>query len=95
MSATPEVMAASWPMLREHAERNALFLVAPSLSLTSAAKAVASDDTAAVQRWIESGSLRRPTQTETSDWNERSAAFRAVIVQPFVLASIVDVTAAN
>ena len=72
--------------LRAHADRDALFVVAPSVALVDCAVAVAPDDVATVGRWIESGELRKPSRAERDAWplaTERR--WNARVVQPFVL----------
>ncbi len=77
--------------LRAHADRNALFLVAPSLDLVHVALRIALDDTESVEGWIERGELRRPSRAELSRWNDLpDQPFRSVVVQPFVLAQPFD-----
>lgn len=91
MSVTREELAAqidviTWPWLRPHLQREALFLVSPGLDLALVAAAVAGDDSAAVRGWLAEGRLRRPTAVEVAEWEtvpERK--FAMLIVQPFVL----------
>ena len=85
-----EILPAEWKMLKMHARREALFLVAEPLELVDAALAVAQDQPALVGAWLQSGELRRPTAAEAARWLEAEdqPLFRAVIVQPFVLAQL-------
>lgn len=94
MSASREELAVqidtiTWPWLRPHYQREALFLVAPELDLATVAAAVANDDTALVREWLECGTVRRPNLAEVDAWEEQSQQkFSMVIVQPFVLIAV-------
>ena len=72
--------------LKAHLERDAVFVVAPALSLIECAVAVAMDDVDVVQGWIEGGALRKPSRKERERWpKDEEQRWRAVVVQPFVL----------
>lgn len=72
--------------LAAHLRRNAVYYVAPGLSLIEAALAIASDDAALVRRHLAKGELRRPTDEELRAWESAEGrTWIAVIVQPFVL----------
>lgn len=72
--------------LAAHLNRDALFVVAPSLSLLACATAVALDDVEQVTRWISSGELRKPSRGERDAWPlAEKRTWIAVVVQPFVL----------
>ena len=78
-------------MLAMHHRRDALFIVAESVSLLDAAVAVADDDADAVETWVESGHLARATSEQVAAWEKESGAkFVTAIVQPFVLAQRVE-----
>lgn len=85
-----EILPASWATLRQHAERDALFLVTGEAPLLDVAVAVADDDKAAVEGWIGDGTLRRPTLEERAGWNTDPVTFQMVIVAPFVLCRPID-----
>lgn len=79
--------------LKAHLLRDAVFVVRAPLAILDAARALSRDDTAAVKRWLEDGSLRRPTESEKEAWAATpDRTFIAVPVQPFVL---VQADAAN
>lgn len=62
-------------------------LVDSDLDLLDVAVAVATDDSALVQRWMEVRALRRPTDEQIEAWRkETDESFTVVIVQPYVLA---------
>jgi hypothetical protein len=72
--------------LAEHLERDAVFVVGPTLALVECGVAVATDDVARVRAWIESGELRKPSRFERDSWpKEPRRRWVAIIVQPFVL----------
>lgn len=81
-----EVATAGWALLEPHFRRDALFVVADELDLVDAAVAIADNDVATVQRWIEEQRLVRPTPEQAERWARKGhPGFRLVIVQPFVL----------
>jgi len=78
--------------LRAHAKRGGLFLVSGEVLLVDVAVAVASDDKAAVEAFLASGSLGRPTLEQLEAWESaQGAVFEVAIVQPFVLARVAEV----
>jgi len=82
-----EVHRVDWQPLAPHAKRGGLVLVDSRLDLIDVAVAVAADDSASVQAWMEAGQLQRPTQSQVADWQSQSReCFTVVIVQPYVLA---------
>lgn len=77
---------ARWGWLRPHLERGGLVIVAPELDLVAAGFSIASDDTAAVNTWIERGWLTRPSATQVFDWDaDPDTPFRFLIASPYVL----------
>ena len=75
-----------WSDLQAHSKRDALIVVAASLDLVDAGMALAENDTARVQRWIESGLLSKPTAADLERWSiDGAARFDSLIVAPFVL----------
>jgi hypothetical protein len=72
--------------LAAHLGRDAVFVVASSLSLVTCGVAVATDDVENVERWVASGELRKPSKAERAAWpNDAGRRWLAVAVQPFVL----------
>lgn len=62
-------------------------MVAPELDLLDVGVAVAGDDGARVQGWMEDHQLGLPTEAEIQAWREESEErFTVLIVQPYVLA---------
>lgn len=79
-----------WRYLRPHFETGSLLYVDPSLELTEVGEALANDDADRVQEWKKSGDLVTPSQPHADYWEESGAAFRALVVSPFVLAQPVE-----
>lgn len=72
--------------LRAHLERDAVFVVAATLSLLECAVSVALDDVDSVRPWLESQELRKPSRGEREAWPAAPGRrWRAVVVRPFVL----------
>jgi len=78
----------SYSDLRAHLDRDAVFIVASSLSLLDCGVAVALDDVDKVRGWIDSGALRKPSKNERATWPETGGTWNAVVVQPFVLVQL-------
>ena len=80
-----------WRSLRWHHEREALFLVADSIDLVDAGLAIAEDNADQIRVWLEAGHLRRPTESESTQWEQDpDVCFDYLIVQPFVFVSVRD-----
>lgn len=69
--------------LAAHIARDAVFIVSGAVSLIDCAVAIAMDDVDRVKPWIDSGALRKPTQSERDAWP--AGVWNSVVVQPFVL----------
>lgn len=75
-----------WTDLRPHAARDMVIIVDEGLDLIDVAVAVASNEAAAVNGWIQAGKLTKPTTEELARWPlQPEARFRSLIVAPFVL----------
>ena len=86
-----ELADTDWSSLIPHAQRDALILVNPSLDLIEVGLAFANDNVPLVQRWISEQLICKPSAEELSAWNSQpTKKFSTLIVQPFVLVSIVD-----
>jgi hypothetical protein len=86
-----EIGVVSWEALAPHAERGALFWVDQSLDLAEVGLCVALDDVDFVQAWHEAELLLPAAPSKPEEF----AAFRFLIVQPFVLAMPLDLPEAN
>ena len=81
-----EVGVVSWEALAPHAERGALFWVDQSLDLVEVGVSLALDDAQSVKAWQETSLLLPAASLNPKDF----AAFRFLIIQPFVLAMPLD-----
>lgn len=82
-----EVHRVDWKPLAAHAKRDGLILVDASLDLVDVAVAVATDDSANVERWMNARQLTKPTEDQIGSWEgDAEDRFTIVIVQPYVLA---------
>ena len=80
---------AEWEWLMPHAKRDAIVIVAPELNLLDVGVAIASDDKASVESWINQQQLSKPSPEQLSDWgNEPTRRVKALIVQPYVLVQL-------
>jgi hypothetical protein len=82
-----EIHRVDWTPLAPHAKRGGLVMVAPELDLLDVGVAVARDEGAQVQGWMDAHQLGRPTDAEVEAWRqEADERFTVLIVQPYVLA---------
>jgi hypothetical protein len=77
--------------LRAHLDRDAVFLVAASVSLVECGVAIAMDDVVVVKGLIDSAELRKPSQNERASWAAAGGTWTALVVQPFVLVQLAPV----
>jgi hypothetical protein len=83
---TLSVDMARWDWLRSHLERGGLVVVAPDLDLVAAGFSITSNDIAAVNAWIETGRITKPSATQVFDWDaDPDTPFRFLIASPYVL----------
>ena len=81
-----DVDVAHWKWLSDHAQRDAVVIVNPSLDLVDVGVAIATDNTQAVQHWIAEQLLIKPTEKEIIEWDAQAGkSFTSLIIQPFVL----------
>ncbi len=86
-----ELQETRWDALALHAERGRLLVVSPKLDLLTAALAIAEDKKADVETFLTAGLLRKAGEAEIAAYNgEGNPRFRFVIVQPFVLACLLE-----
>jgi hypothetical protein len=85
-----DIAEVEWEVLIPHAQRDVIIIVSSGLPLLDVAVAIAKDDQISVQHWISEALITKPSQQQLSDWNGNpQRKFTAVIVQPFVIISIV------
>lgn len=81
-----KIDVAEWFMLRAHLERGHLIIVDGLLDLAEVGAVVAADDVKAIERWIVSGLLGKPTARQIESWDaEKGKHFLCLIVSPYVL----------
>lgn len=78
-----EIGVVSWEALAPHAERGGLFWVDQSLDLAQVGVSLAIDDAASVKAWHEAKLFLPAALKPPEDF----AAFRFLIIQPFVIAT--------
>lgn len=89
---TQDLAAMTWVDLLPHAKRDVLIWVHPDLDFLAVAVAIAEDQVTQVQHWIAEALVRKPTQTELSQWNgsmdqPQPPEFKTLILDPYVLIS--------
>jgi len=81
-----QVDTAQWQWLRAHNERGALILVEGMLELAVVGERLVADDAAAVQSWLASRLVSKPTAEQVAAWNAvPDKLFSMLVVSPFVL----------
>jgi len=85
-----EVLDTPWRELSPHVARHAVLLVAPDLDLLDVAVVLAHDDVSRLQSWLETGRVGRPSDSLIEAWATEAPRFQAVIVQPWVLAQVIE-----
>ncbi|MCC5616038.1 DUF2288 domain-containing protein [Nostoc sp. CHAB 5836] len=77
---------AEWEWLIPHVQRDAVILIPPELSLVDVGVAIASDNIALVEKWVDKQLIAKPTIVQVGEWNgNRTKRFNTLIVQPYVL----------
>ena len=86
-----ELQETRWDALALHAERGRLIVVSPKLDLLTAALAIAEDNKSDVETFLTAGLLCKAGEAEIAAYNqEDNPRFQFVIVQPFVLACLLE-----
>ncbi|MBU5635506.1 DUF2288 domain-containing protein [Geomonas sp. Red69] len=81
-----KVDIADWLSLRAHLERGGVIVVDPLLELVEVGAALAADEVQAVQRWLSSSLLTKPSLEQVKKWDaEKGKIFNCLIVSPYVL----------
>lgn len=80
-----ETASIGWQELMPFFARGAVLRVDGSIDLIEVATAMAQDDGAKMQYWLASGEVRKLTDDDASDYNERDPDLWAVVVRPWVL----------
>lgn len=84
---TGEIDKASWPMLKDHHKRGAVFVVGNDLDLSTVADAIARDDVSQVKIWLDNGQFKKLDDDQTKTFSDNPVDYfvHFVIVQPYVL----------
>ena len=81
-----KIDVAEWFMIRAQLERGRLIVVDGLLDMAEVGAGVAADDVKAIERWIVSGLLGKPTAQQIESWDaEKGKRFLCLIVSPYVL----------
>jgi len=76
---------AEWNYLRAHLNRGGLILINDSLNLVETAMIVASNNTASLEEWINSGKICKPSENQIKTWDkDPQKKFTMIIVSPYV-----------
>lgn len=75
----------AWKELERHFARGVVIKVAGDLDLVDVALAVARDDKASVQAWLDRGSLAKADLDDAQAWHHQQSVFWAVVAAPWVL----------
>jgi hypothetical protein len=87
---TEQIAEINWQDLKPHAQRDALIIVDENLDLVEVGCAIAQDQSNLVQNWISEQLIQKPTAQQFSLWNKNvNQKFKTIIVQPFVLVTVV------
>lgn len=77
---------AEWEWLIPHVKRDAVIVVSLDLDLLDVGEAIANDNIASVQRWIDEQLISKPSQEQLGLWNSnQQKRFNTLIIQPYVL----------
>lgn len=77
---------AEWSWIKPHLARNAVILVTQSLDLLEVGEEVAKDRAQIVEKWINEGSLSKPTAVQIQTWDlNLHGKFLCLVVSPYVL----------
>ncbi len=74
-----------WEWLKPHVQRDSVVIVNPDLDLAEVGVAIATDNTQAVERWINEQLILKPNADQLADWSRDNKRLTSLIVQPYVL----------
>lgn len=90
---TLEIQQVSWDALSVHAQGGRVVVIDAErdLSVEDVARALLDDNADRVKAWLADGSVFKPTKEFVERWDAcRWSLFRFAIVQPFVVAKLVE-----
>jgi hypothetical protein len=74
-----------WEWLKPHVQRDSVVIVNSQLDLAEVGVAIASDNTQAVERWINEQLILKPNAEQLVEWSRDNKCLTSLIVQPYVL----------
>ena len=74
-----------WEYLKPHVQRDAVVIVNEQLDLADVGVAIATNNTQAVERWINEQLITKPNAEQLTFWSAENKTFTSIIVQPYVL----------
>ena len=80
-----ETAKVSWAEMQRHHARGVVVRVEGQLDLVEVAVAMASDEGAAVSRWMQAGQVGKVSDEQARDWLARDPVLWSVVVAPWVL----------
>lgn len=80
-----ETSRMAWTELQRFFATGAVIGVSGALDLVDVAVRIASDDTEAVQKWMEAGQVAKVSDAQANTWLEEDAMLWAVVVKPWIL----------
>lgn len=80
-----EIDELPWEELTRSFAFGRLFVVRGSLDLVEAALAMAQNEAATVEAWIQQERFGRPEDDEVAVWEQEKIRFQVLIVSPFVV----------
>jgi hypothetical protein len=83
---TQDLADVNWRDIIPHCQRDGVIVVHQGLDIVEVGVAIAQDNLAQVQVWVEEQLLQKPTAPQLSLWNQSpEQLFSVLIVQPYVL----------
>jgi hypothetical protein len=80
-----ETAQIAWTELQRFFANGSLIYVADELDLVDVAIAVANDDQASVEKWMQANQVATVSDKQAKAWQAKDAILWAVVVRPFVL----------
>jgi len=74
-----------WSELQRHFARGVVIAVRADLELIDVALKFTHDDRAEIERWLNSGQLKRANDDLARQWQQHTPIFWAIVVAPWVL----------
>lgn len=81
-----QTLVAPYVDIEVHLKRGAVFLIDESLVLCEVGLAIAHDQRAQVEEWLNERLIVKASPLDLEQWRKQKQFFKILIVQPFVLA---------